>query len=796
MVQGDAMVVITTSGLVCAISLLLTCREKARCLETGTCSPDGAICSFVMCSQFIDATLDSGTGPVGGWGNGTMGAAPNNLTGWPTPTEYLVPVGIVSRVGMHATGVQAVCAPGNVRRYSAVLDRYECTLRFAFPNGFIEEAGVADSLCLTERACGRWLSAVAAPSAMHGPVSWVMSQASLTASRALRINENTGHESRLAASAKDKFRARCSGLVHLGEGAILQDMRDAYQYLVSLAPRIESREGLLRAISELVRHNVYSPLYMGTAIVSGASRGGYRIMTVDGPSLPWSTARDALRLVSDGGSDGGGTGVVLTDVQEAVEMIRQHLPTPSCDDDVLLLGAQEVHRLVVAVAHGSTADPLEVATHLTDSAWRPRDEATISDYQELHSLKALLCAAADPRFYRDGLATAWYRAHAAVVSTYILGTFQVSVPPDAAGGSATRRNEESSAVHHVGRASRRVGMDLLSDEPSMAEWQQATAANGQVGLQAMRIARARATEQRSEPTAEELHRSACGILSQTFYVEDFERELYRRVVGEGTFEQRLFDMSEQLKVAVRSVVAGGLGTRGARLAAAFPEPSVALQRIDALRVRIAGAPSDTPFGAQWTGPASTIESNDGVSVLALKQLVQTTALRMTRAIDPQAHACAHDPLFDVLQVNAYHLSPWSCVVLSLGMLVYPFADPLFTQDSLLSGVGFILAHEFAHSVVGTPRDQSALAQLLSLYHPSTHEEGIADVIAALAISELAGRNFTTLAPRLTQMWCSKTPYHYPGMLAPSHPESYHRISKLCSTVASHGLSECKWDTCV
>jgi hypothetical protein len=623
----------------------------------------------------------------------------------------------------------------------------------------------------------------------------VLTQASTTSNRAYSIGIDDRVEARFAKTAKQKFAVECNALFHAGGGGVIQDMRMAYVYMSTLIPPVSNRNELIDAVAVLVRYYATAPVSVGTMITSQGSRGGYRIFMQNAPSLQSSVAGEALGIVAL-----GDISALVSTAKGAIDRINTGIPAHSCPDTAVLLSQEEMRRFVIVIAFGVGAQPPSAVTVAAiDAAWQLWSVSSQLEYQSLTTLKALLCAAEDPSFFSGGFADAWYKASTAVSSLSVLSTFDsgasVALASTAQASIATAK-AANGRVHRIGRAFHRKAVDALSDEPTDEEWKQSSAASALSGYGALHTARINAATSNVDPSMGDLHRSACSTLSQIYYVDDFEAELYETVVGAGSLEGRLVQLAADLKDAVLQVVTGP------SMAQVFPNTELVTQRIQAIRTRIAGAKPGTVLGARWESSVRTRDadvipsSRDGATALVLKQLARSMGDRIGRAIDPEAHACSHDPLFDALEVNAYHLSPWSCVVLSLGMLVYPFADQLFTTESLLTGVGFILAHEFAHSVVNTPLNMTARSDMLSLYYSSTHEEAIADVIAGMSIAAVANKSFSDLAPRLTQMWCSKVPSGYVEFPGGSHPASYHRISNLCRTLQKENLSPCSWETCV
>ena len=159
--------------------------------------------------------------------------------------------------------------------------------------------------------------------------------------------------------------------------------------------------------------------------------------------------------------------------------------------------------------------------------------------------------------------------------------------------------------------------------------------------------------------------------------------------------------------------------------------------------------------------------------------------------------CNGPPLFDALERNAYLLLGHNCVMLLPGILVPPFAGERYDEESLLSRVGWVIAHEFAHATAWTAEWQIAGAQrLFRNYSSEEHVEAAADLFGAGAVVRL-GVEPEALCAHLSQLWCARTP---PPLLEAlnaalaghpprSHPHPSYRGNNICAFMESEEFDE-------
>ena len=168
-------------------------------------------------------------------------------------------------------------------------------------------------------------------------------------------------------------------------------------------------------------------------------------------------------------------------------------------------------------------------------------------------------------------------------------------------------------------------------------------------------------------------------------------------------------------------------------------------------LRIAGAPTGSWAGRLIPLTPPELTSDDGALVILLK----TSASRFRRRarLVAEGGVCDLPPLYSSTTRNAYLFPRAGCAMLLPGIIVPPFADELYDDESLYGRIGWILAHEISHVTADAIWHASAVSSLLHNYTPNTYTEALADVVATQAISITGMVYKSALCGHLSQMWC-------------------------------------------
>jgi hypothetical protein len=278
-------------------------------------------------------------------------------------------------------------------------------------------------------------------------------------------------------------------------------------------------------------------------------------------------------------------------------------------------------------------------------------------------------------------------------------------------------------------------------------------------------------------------RAVCLRAARVAFSDAFDSVSFNQLVTPLLYD-RIENMTERLRgAAIATLQAPLIGN----LYATTEKRDAAVEQLRTTRVRIAGAPSGSWAGADSNFVRPSFRSDDGAILMLMKQSRAVFLDRLARVVT-QASMCSHPPLFDSLERNAYLLlsRTFSCAVFLPGLLVSPFADERFNDESLYSRVGYVMAHEFLH--VTSHRgdwDESYAAYLLYRYEPQVYLEAMADVGALATIMRLGVVSNSSLCAHLSQIWCARIGLLSSNRVASSHPLSNHRGDHGCEFLRTY-----------
>ena len=203
-----------------------------------------------------------------------------------------------------------------------------------------------------------------------------------------------------------------------------------------------------------------------------------------------------------------------------------------------------------------------------------------------------------------------------------------------------------------------------------------------------------------------------------------------------------------------------------------------------MTLRVAGAPRGSWGGRTAAFAPPSFASSDSALVMMLKQAKALFLDRVALATRRDS-ICEHPPLFDARVRNAYLVvSPrYACAMLLPGMLVPPFADERYDEESLYARIGFVIAHEFGHisSITQYWNVEAVARMLVRDYASSMWPEALADRIGVWAVVQTGRVRPARLCAHVSQLWCARI-----GALADrtaegrSHPLSNERGDALCA----------------
>lgn len=299
------------------------------------------------------------------------------------------------------------------------------------------------------------------------------------------------------------------------------------------------------------------------------------------------------------------------------------------------------------------------------------------------------------------------------------------------------------------------------------------------GRQVLNATAATWTQLRAEPVGDP--HADCVAMARFLFPDRIDAEHFGLVVSPLLYE-RLEDITEQLRAAVMVVV-----TTNPSVSAVFSNPAAVAAKVESTRVRIAGAPRDTWAGITRAFADGQLQSTDGPMKMAVRQAKAVFTDRHSLLFD-DANVCSGPPIYPALESNAYIYPGGDCTHTLLGVLRKPFADERYNNASLASRAGYIIAHELGHnSLVDESWNTVPTNTLLSRYTANLYAEGIADIIAALAIIHTGLATAEEVCQHIQQLWCARVPLGYTPSLSATHPGPNDRGDLLCDTLRDQGL---------
>mgnify|MGYP002879501873 CR=1 FL=1 len=517
-----------------------------------------------------------------------------------------------------------------------------------------------------------------------------------------------------------KFRSRCASTVLSGTSAIRVAAKQAYEYLSGPAPR--SVDESLQQLGRLAGHSCDTPVSVGVSEYGN----GFRMLVDDGSSYEEGTLSEALFAVEG------------VSYQAAAERANAHVNKYAWQSRVSLISE---------------------LTTLVDGALGGRSSSAEATVRITPQLDGFLHLAKEGRFSE---VDAFLRGVAALCSFSI-----VSSVSNAGGARLRARMAKLSSNKSRAAALGRLRVKDSSEgfEP-MSEVDNTTLFNASAVtlLQLM-----------GEPVGDA--GSDCLELTRRVFPDRLEQEHF-----DATVTPLLYDRLEALFETAKDAVEATLRTN-ARIRGVLLNADAAANTIRRVRLRIPGAPLGTWAGTNRGVEEAQFLSEDGVFVMALKQARSLFLDRASRLGVEDADLCDGPPAFPALTTNAYIYPSFQCTFFLHGMLRRPFADEAYDNVSLVSRVGWVMAHELSHQVMVTKYLEPAYSTLFADYQPSVRNEAIADLVASVSLIESGLVSAEELCQHVSQMWCARVPLGFALSEQASHPAPNARGSKLCDLAA-------------
>lgn len=273
----------------------------------------------------------------------------------------------------------------------------------------------------------------------------------------------------------------------------------------------------------------------------------------------------------------------------------------------------------------------------------------------------------------------------------------------------------------------------------------------------------------------------CADATAKLFPDEMDKAVFDAVVSPALYS-RLENVVAVMKNAVSVTI------RGPIVAPTLYFPLAVSAEVDASVTRVAGAPRGTWGGREGAILSPGFDARDGYLTMALKQARAVYIDRIRLAVSGTS-PCNMPALFTATSRNAYYIPGQRCSMLLPGILVPPFADPLYDDASIYARIGYIIGHELAHSTYGQSWRTDVMNALLTGYAASTQSEAIADIVGVAAVMATGKVDNASLCAHVSQVWCgaslaSKFPLFYP-LYETSHPAMNKRGDLACDFIQKY-----------
>ena len=599
---------------------------------------------------------------------------------------------------------RGVCAPGLRQQVDAVTGDMACVRKRSWPSALMEEIGDPDAATDHGRYCGKW---IAAGSVAHGEQKWAWFDAKATERDVDNLVRAKG-ASRMAATDLGKFRASCRTMVASNSAGA--SAKQAYDLLVP-GLNVESLEVALESVGFLASHYCDTPALVGVGIAGG----NFVADVLPGSVLSERELRNALYVV-------GESRAVRNEAIEFAAAMRDQLHTA-----MVPLTLEQATAVVRGSYRGTWLQgyvgPVFEVTHPATNYPLERFVKTFNSH-----------GADKASAYAKGVAAVCSLAAQSMVKRetgQLLPFLRGSAPEEGEGASAAPR------AAALGR--------LVAPKEDHDDVTEDTLRNASV----VRLSALAALSSASRKSAREV----CLAAAKRVFPDDFDRIAFNALVTPALYD-RLELLADQVREA--SAVALSQDTVGG-IFADYANRNLAVDKIRATKVRIAGAPRGTWAGVDREFRRPVLASDDSALTIILKQ-ARAVYLDRLLLVATDAGLCEHPALFPGISRNAYLMFSTlsACSMLLPGLIVPPFADERYDDVSLGTRIGFVMAHEFMHVTAFTVQwDRDYANTLLQIWPTSTQVEAIADVGGAAAAVRLPGVTNETVCASVSQLFCGR-----------------------------------------
>jgi hypothetical protein len=599
-----------------------------------------------------------------------------------------------------------------------------CVIQWAWPWGIVVDAMDPDATSISRRACGRWIDTFGGPANVEFSF---MDVGSTTEDLWLLTEAVVGASNAHVPGRATKVVAECRATLADGEQRVGLAATIAYDVLVEAIGVPQTVHDVARGLGELAARRCPGPVRLSFL----SNEHGFQSTVVDGlMPAPWQV-----------GEAMGDIGLGPAEVVQATEAVA------AVADGACAVDAADVpHAVIEAVVGGIVGDARSLG---------PTPDAERRALAHLRSTLCMLGVSYGPLAAEARVRALWMlRGLAAECVAIVVG--RVRGEGGVLGNRGARRLRASR--RRRGPSHGRVSAWARSDAslatalsiPTTEEW---TAVSTGVLARLVDDADADADADDAPLTADgplavvDLPVDGCFDMLQYAAITIIEDALFFVVVPP-TLYARLEVVVSAVRMAVATVV-----VENPVVASLFANPMAVAESVLGTRLRISGAPPGTWAGRTFLRDHAAPDQANGVFSSVLEHIRDETRDWVSVIFAELGQTCDARPIRDASEPNGYYLYPHNCVVLMLGLLHMPLADEAYDDETILSRIGFVIAHELAHASMSHARLADGYDYVLEHYASKTREEALADVVAMVALTHLRPDRCEDMLLHVGQVFC-------------------------------------------
>lgn len=637
-----------------------------------------------------------------------------------TPTGFAL-LNISDQYATMQSMDRGVCAPGLRQQVDVQTGDLQCVRKRLYPVALNEEIGDPTGESPHRRYCGEWIDA--GSRFAYGSEKWAFYDDGSTTAAIDDLVRAKGN-ARIATTDVAKFRTACRTMVASNSAG-----SSAKQAYGMLAPQLsaDTLSSALESVGYLASHYCDTPALVGVSVRDNR----FVAKVAPGVLIGAQDLRNALYVAGES-----------REMRNQAQVFADAMIAPELNLEGV---TEEQATLVVRGSHkgtwidGSIGPSFQIAYDTINDPL----ERFASAYVAQGKKRALM--------YLKGVASVCALSARAVVSAE-----EGNVLPVVWGATPVVARPPTAAA--LGRL-RETDRDLFS-----------THAEAMSNASVVRLSSLSAIASATQSGA----REACLDAARRIFPDDFDRIAFNALITPGMYS-RLETVSSTLRQAMALTITDDLI---GRTFDDYADRQAAVDKVNAARVRIAGAPRGSWAGVQREFRGPEITSDDTAIAIVLKQARAVYLDRLLPVVS-DLDVCEHPALYDGASRNAYLLlgSTSACVMVLPGLVVPPFADERYDDASLYTRLGFVIAHEFAHVTAYLSQwDLAYTNAMLGDYREETHVEAIADLGASAALLRLPFVNNETVCASVSQLFCGRV--GWAGLVEPGDPPLRHPATNL------------------